>query len=157
MERAAFQDSLTQTEEAIAPLLRRLRAGETLDRGEAKSHAQARSRTARACQEGTQLGEVGVLGALDKMISFAAEREYAEAHETYMKLTLGNKKWHSTTVMHIPACQMKGAREYRRNRDDLNTYDMDPVAQKYMHGLRKVVQFAQCIRPNSDQSKNVLL
>jgi len=157
MERTAFQDSLGQTEEAMAPLLRRLRNGETLDRGESKADARVRSRTARQCQDGGSLGEQSVLEQLDRMVALAAERQYAEAHEAYMKLTLGNKKWHSTTVMHIPACQMKGAREYRRNRDDLNTYDMDPVAQRYMHGMRKLVHFAQCIRPNSDQSKNVML
>mmetsp|Transcript_5768 Transcript_5768/g.11679 ORF Transcript_5768/g.11679 Transcript_5768/m.11679 type:complete len:307 (-) Transcript_5768:25-945(-) len=157
LERATFQDSLGQTEEAMVPLLRRLRSGETLDRGEAKAQVKKRSRTARQCQDGTTVGEQSVLEQLDRMVSLAAEREYAEAHEAYTRLTLGNKRWHSTTVMHVPACQMKGAREYRRNRDDLNTYDMDPVAQRYMHGMRKLVQFACCIRPNSDQSKNVML
>ncbi|CAJ1407984.1 unnamed protein product [Effrenium voratum] len=49
---------------------------------------------------------------------------------------------------------MKGAREYRRNRDNFNTYDMDPDSQKYMHALLKLVQLAQCLQPNEDASKN---
>uniref|UniRef100_A0A7S1B0A1 Prp18 domain-containing protein n=1 Tax=Noctiluca scintillans TaxID=2966 RepID=A0A7S1B0A1_NOCSC len=129
LERAAFQDgdSLRQAVEALVPLLRQLKEGRV---------------------------DSSVLKMLDKMGSLASAREYLDADKVYMELTLGNKKWHSTCVMHIPACQMKGAREYRRNRDDLNIYDQDPVAQKYIHGMRKVIQFAQCIRPNVDQSKN---
>merc|ERR1712093_708220 len=98
--------------------------------------------------------EKSVLLQLHTMASGAADREYVKAHEAYMHLTFGNKMWNLTHVAHVAACTMKGAREYRRNRDSLNTYDSDPVSQKYMHAMRKIVQFCGTIRPNSDQSKN---
>merc|ERR1711972_445213 len=108
--------------------------------------------------EGKFVKEASVLDSLDRMATSASKKDYADAHATYMKLTLGNKMWNSTHVAHVAACTMKGAREYRRNRDSLNTYDMEPVSQKYMHGMKKLCHFAQCIRPNTeDQSKNVMM
>lgn len=153
---ARFQDSLAQTEEDLAPLILLLRSGETLEKGESKADRKGQ-RTARTSQDGCSHAEASVLGQLTHMAACAEKRLYAEAHTAYMKLTLGNKTWHNTCVVHISANQMQGAREYRRNRDDLNTYDVDPVAQKYMHAVRKLVQLSQCLRPNEDQSKNVPL
>merc|ERR1711862_549889 len=101
--------------------------------------------------------EASVLEQLERMAVCGAEREYKEAHAAYMKLTLGNKMWNLTHTSFVSANSGSGAREYRRNRDSLNTYDMDPVAQKYMQGMRKIVHFAQRIRPNDDQSKNVVI
>merc|ERR1712217_762300 len=107
--------------------------------------------------EGKLVKEHTVLKSLDHIATFASEHEYAKAHFTYTKLTFGNKMWNLTHVSHVAACTMKGAREYRRNRDSLNTYDADPVSQKYMHAVKKLVQFAQCKRPNPDMSKNVVM
>merc|ERR1712232_388454 len=101
--------------------------------------------------------ESTALTSLDQMATFASEMEYAKANLTYTKLTFGNKMWNLTHVSHVAACTMKGAREYRRNRDSLNTYDVDPVSQRYMHAMRKLCQFAQAVRPNDDESKNVQL
>jgi len=157
LERQAFQDPrlLREAEEAITPLVRRLKSGANLQRGEEKH--KSRCRETRTSMESKFVKEANVLESLDRMASSAALQNYVDAHATYMKLTLGNKMWNSTYVAHVAACTMKGAREYRRNRDSLNTYDMDPVSQKYMHALKKLVQFMQCIRPSSDQSKNVVM
>merc|ERR1719160_1200970 len=107
--------------------------------------------------EGKFVQERSVLSSLDEIATFASKREYAQANGIYMKMAFGNKMWNLTHVAHVAACTMKGAREYRRNRDSLNTYDMDPVSQKYMHALKKLVHFAQIIQPNTDQSKNVVI
>jgi len=155
-ERRVFQESLPQVEEDIAILIRLLRGGESLERGESRSKGRQRA-CARKIQDGFSKAEYSVMGQLDLMASSAAERNYADAHEAYMKLTLGNKTWHNTAVLYVSANTMQGAREYRRNRDDLNTYDVDPMAQKYMQAMRKIVHFAQCVQPNTDQSKNVML
>jgi len=157
LEVGLFRDPklLREAEEALTPLLRRLKKGDNLQRGEDK--AKSRSRETRTSMEGKHIKEASVLEQLDRMASMSAERNYKEAHGAYMKLTLGNKIWNSTHVAHVAACTMKGAREYRRNRDSLNTYDMDPVSQKYMHAYKKLVQFMQCLRPSDDQSKNVVL
>lgn len=156
MQRIAFQKSaFPECRKAVTPLLRRLRRRENLDRGETKN--KTRSRETRTSMEGKHVQEQNVLQSLDRMATCASEREYAIAHETYVKLTFGNKMWNLTHVAHVAACTMKGAREYRRNRDSLNTYDMDPVSQKYMHAIKKLCFLAQCMTPNDDHSKNVVM
>lgn len=156
-ERAAFkEEALRDIEEVMAPLFRQLATGEDLERGEKQGDKIRRSGARTAC-DGMSVGEYNVLGELEKMASLAIQREYVEAQKAYMRLALGNKRWNQTLVTHVSANTMSGAREYRRNRDDLNTYDVDPVARRYMQGLRKLVQFAQLIRPNDDQSKNIVL
>mmetsp|Transcript_31316 Transcript_31316/g.88219 ORF Transcript_31316/g.88219 Transcript_31316/m.88219 type:complete len:305 (+) Transcript_31316:171-1085(+) len=157
LERQAFEDPklLREAERAITPLIRRLKSGETLQRGEGKF--KSRSRETRTSMESKFVKEADVLQSLERMASSATSQDYMDAHETYMKLTLGNKMWNSTHVAHVSACTMKGAREYRRNRDSLNTYDMDPVSMKYMHAVKKLVHLMQAIRPNPDQSKNVVV
>merc|ERR1719343_1282574 len=157
VDRAAFGgDALEEARHAITPLLSQLARGERLERGETRGEKIKMSGGRTAC-DGRHVDEAGVLEQLHRMASCAAVRDYAEAHKAYMKLTLGHKKWNNTCVTHVSASTMQGAREYRRNRDSLNTYDMDPVAQRYMQGMRKIVHFAQRIRPNDDQSKNVVI
>eukprot|EP00928_Gymnodinium_smaydae_P065582 TRINITY_DN48699_c0_g1_i2.p2 TRINITY_DN48699_c0_g1~~TRINITY_DN48699_c0_g1_i2.p2 ORF type:complete len:319 (-),score=65.28 TRINITY_DN48699_c0_g1_i2:53-1009(-) len=153
--RGLYKDSLPDTVKAIGPLIWRLKKGENLDRGEKRNNK--RSRETRTSMEGKYVREQNVLDSLERMTTCAADREYSKAHETYMRLTFGNKMWNLTHVAHVAACTMKGAREYRRNRDSLNTYDMDPVSQKYMHAIKKLVNFTQCLRPNDDESKNVVI
>merc|ERR1712187_773832 len=97
-----------------------------------------------------------VLGELERMAALGRNREYLAAQKAYMKLALGNKRWNNTCVTHVSANSMSGAREYRRNRDDLNTYDVDPVSRRYIQGMKKLVQFTQSIQPNTDQSKNIV-
>mmetsp|Transcript_10637 Transcript_10637/g.24194 ORF Transcript_10637/g.24194 Transcript_10637/m.24194 type:complete len:312 (+) Transcript_10637:80-1015(+) len=155
IERAAFKDSLPETEKAITPLLWRLKKGKNLNRGEARQ--KHRCRETRTSMEGKHVEEKDVLSQLDQMVSSAAAQEYGQAHETYMTMTFGNKMWNLTHVAHVAACTMKGAREYRRNRDSLNTYDMDPVSQKYMWAMKKIIHYAQVINPNTDQARNVVL
>eukprot|EP00746_Dinoflagellata_sp_MGD_P010829 gnl/MRDRNA2_/MRDRNA2_122505_c0_seq1.p1 gnl/MRDRNA2_/MRDRNA2_122505_c0~~gnl/MRDRNA2_/MRDRNA2_122505_c0_seq1.p1 ORF type:complete len:369 (-),score=75.78 gnl/MRDRNA2_/MRDRNA2_122505_c0_seq1:13-978(-) len=159
MEKKAFVNSLSEMEEALAPLVRRIESGQSLDHGELKGKQgwSMRCRETRPGMEGRAQEEKSVLGQLDEMVTHASDMEYRESMATYMRMTLGNKTWNNTIVQQVPACTMKGAREYRRNRDSLNTYDMDPVSQKYMWALRKLIQFASCIRPNSDKSKNCVL
>jgi len=155
IERMAFQHSLPEIEKAVTPLLWRLKKGKTLERGEGRW--KTRSRETRQGMEGKFVKEHTVLKSMDQIASFIAEREYFKANGTYTKLTFGNKMWNLAHVSHVAACTMKGAREYRRNRDSLNTYDMDPVSQKYMHAMKKISQFAQGKWPNDDMSKNIVM
>jgi len=155
IQHAKFNKTIKEAKDAITPLLWRLKKGVSLDRGEQKS--TKRSRETRTSMEGKFVKEKSVLDQLFKMANSCHERNYIEAHAEYMRLTFGNKMWNLTFVAHVAACTMKGAREYRRNRDSLNTYDMDPVSQKYMHAMKKLCRFSQCIRPSSDQSKNVVM
>merc|ERR1711957_908401 len=105
--------------------------------------------------DGKYVKEIGVIQSLDQMATFAYEREYHKSNTTYTRLTFGNKMWNLTHVQHVSACTMKGAREYRRNRDSLNTYDMDPVSQKYMWAMKKLCYLSQILKPNIvDHSRN---
>jgi len=156
MEKLAFEKTLPDTMAAITPLLKMLMKGQSLERGERKED-RGRSRETRTSMEGKHIQEASVKGQLERMAVLAYEMDYVAAHKAYMLLTLGHKTWNNTTVLHVAACTMKGAREYRRNRDNLNTYDMDPTSARYMHAMRKLVHFCQLIRPSSDQSKNIVL
>lgn len=146
---------MPEVEKAITPLIWRMRSGKTLERGEGKWKHKCRE--TRTGMDGKHVKEQSVLQSLDQMASFASEREYAKSNTTYTRLTFGNKMWNLTFVAHVSACTMKGAREYRRNRDSLNTYDADPVSQKYMHAMKKIIQFAQVKDPSEDMSKNVVM
>lgn len=156
LHKQAFETTLPETIDAITPLIRRLRKGENLERGERKEN-RGRCRETRTSMEGKFIQEASPKEQLEQMVTMAYDMDYVSAHKAYMRLTLGNKTWNNTCVQHVAACTMKGAREYRRNRDNLNTYDMDPVSQRYMHAMRKLVHFTQVIRPSPDQSKNVVL
>jgi len=151
-ERNSFQSkgALEEVAKAIGPLLWRMKKGESLDRGE-KNDVRL-SRETRTSMEGKFVKEKSVLKQLCIMAAMGYDREYHTAHEAYMHMTFGNKMWNLTHVQHVSACTMKGAREYRRNRDSLNTYDMDPVSQKYMHAFKKLLHLCQCIRPNTEDS-----
>jgi hypothetical protein len=156
MQKQAFNNTVQETIAAITPLIRRLRSGSSLERGERKEN-RGRCRETRTSMEGKFFQEASVLGQLELMVTMAYDLDYVGAHKAYMRLTLGNKTWNNTCVQHVAACTMKGAREYRRNRDNLNTYDMDPMSQRYMHAMRKLVHFAQLMKRNPDESKNLVL
>jgi len=151
METQTLQPLLKTSMGALEVLIRRLHNPKELDRSEKEVR---KGRGTRAGMEGKVQKEKSVLLQLDEITTASSNMDYLGARAGYMKLTLGNKTWNSTFVTHVAACTMKGAREYRRNRDNFNTYDMDPDSQKYMHALLKLVQLAQCIKPNPDQSKN---
>jgi len=97
-----------------------------------------------------------VVQQLDKMVSLAAKREYADAGSAYIEMALGHKKWNNTHATYAGAVgQNKGCRTYKTYQDKLLEYDKDPVVQKYIQCMRKLVYFAQCIRPNADVSKHL--
>jgi len=130
-ELAVFRSrqSLQQIEGAVAPLIKQL------ERNEANAE---------------------VVQQLDKMVSLAAKREYAEAGMAYINMALGHKKWNQTHATYAGAVgQNKGCRTYKTYQDKLLEYDKDPVVQKYIQCMRKLVHFAQCIRPNEDVAKHL--
>ena len=96
------------------------------------------------------------LQALDKLVSLAAEREYAKAGQAYTDMTLGRKKWNNVLAQSGGVAQTnKGIRTYIVKCDDLLEYDKDPVVQKYVQCMRKLVYVVQCVRPNPDKGKHL--
>lgn len=149
------QTNSDAAKKAVLPLIRLLARGEKLERGERDwSTLGAKRRAIRAGCEGKYQKEKNVMVQLDDMVTNGWKRNYKAAHKVYMDMTLGHKTWNSTFVQHVAACTNKGCREYRRNRDALNTYDVDETAQRYMQFLRKIIHFKQCIEPNDDESFN---
>mmetsp|Transcript_15456 Transcript_15456/g.24706 ORF Transcript_15456/g.24706 Transcript_15456/m.24706 type:complete len:337 (-) Transcript_15456:74-1084(-) len=154
MEAVTFGNKglLENSLKGLEVLLRRLLNPKELDRSEKEVR---KGRETRAGMEGKVQKEKNVLEQISNICKEAAQQDYLGAQRGYMRLTLGNKTWNNTFVTHVAACTMKGAREYRRNRDNFNTYDMDPDSQKYMHALLKLVMLLQCTHPNPDVSKHV--
>lgn len=130
-ELAVFKSrqSLQQIERAVAPLIKQLGRNEANDE---------------------------VVQQLDKMVTLAEKREYAEAGAAYITMALGHKKWNQTHATYAGAVgQNKGCRTYKTYQDKLLEYDKDPVVQKYIQCMRKLVHFVQFIRPNDDVAKHL--
>jgi len=97
-----------------------------------------------------------IVQQLDTMVSLAAGRQYTDAGAAYIEMSLGHKKWNNTHATYAGAVgQNKGCRTYKTYQDKLLEFDKDPVVQKYVQCMRKLVYFAQCIRPNEDISKHL--
>jgi len=123
------EQSLQEVEAAMVPLMRQLEA------------AQANPT---------------VIQQLSKMVSLAADREYAEAGKAYVDMVLGHKKWNNVIASYGGTSGTnKGARIYVTKQDDLVEFDKDPVVQKYMQCLRRLVLLTQHVRPNPDTSKHL--
>jgi hypothetical protein len=106
--------------------------------------------------EGEKLAGSALLGLLDKMVSCAADREYYRASQVYTQLTLGNKKWNQCLSQYGgPANTNKGARMYIVEASEMLDYDKDPVVQRYIHCMKKLIYVTQCVRPNADVGKHV--
>lgn len=95
-----------------------------------------------------------VLDRLNKMVLQAECREYAAASQTYLALTMGKKLWNNGLAT-FTSQQQHGGSVKMKTYDPLTLYDSDPVAQKYMQGLRRIISFTQVVRPNADASKHM--
>mmetsp|Transcript_106521 Transcript_106521/g.301298 ORF Transcript_106521/g.301298 Transcript_106521/m.301298 type:complete len:267 (-) Transcript_106521:370-1170(-) len=95
-----------------------------------------------------------IMVQLEKLVSLAAEREYKEAMSAYVEITVGKKKWNNA-VMFGEAKHNKGFNSRRVKRDEDNKFDTDETVKKYVQGLRRVMNYAQLIRPSQDVSKHM--
>jgi len=125
---AEADTAFTQTEAGLAPFLERLASGEV---------------------------PTEVLSKMDKMVSLAAEREYQASSAAYMELSLGHKKWNNVFAGANAMNTNKGARINIIKQDTLLAFDSDPVAQRYIQAMRKLIMIVQSMRPNEDASKNL--
>jgi len=125
---ALFQSraKLRETTDALRPLLRQLR------------HRKVNEQ---------------LLRQLDTIVRLAADREYVACNTEYMGMTMGRKTWHNA----LPCFQQQqnhgGSVRKIIKQSEMLDFDVDPVVQAYMHALKRIVQFAQCIRPPDDPSK----
>lgn len=120
------KEKFQSTAEALKPLLRQLRSRKINDE---------------------------MLSGLETVVKLAAEREYNHANSVYVGMTMGRKTWHNS----LPCFQQQqnhgGSVRKIIKQSELVDFDWDPVVQAYMHALKRVIQFAQCIRPPDDPAK----
>lgn len=119
--------SLKQTEDALAPLVAQLEHGEV---------------------------DEDVQRKLFDMSSACALRDYKATNQQYIELTLGKKKWHNA-YFGGEAKHNKGFHARRVSRSELNSFDSDPTVQAYVQALRRIMVFAQWVRPNEDSSNSM--
>lgn len=124
---ALFQSKakLRETTEALKPLLRQLWLRKVTDE---------------------------VLRELEKVVRHAADRDYIRANEVYVAMTMGRKTWHNS----LPCFQQQqnhgGSVRKIIKQSELVDFDWDPVMQAYMHALKRLIQFVQCVRPPDSPS-----
>eukprot|EP00931_Biecheleriopsis_adriatica_P077173 TRINITY_DN50794_c0_g1_i1.p1 TRINITY_DN50794_c0_g1~~TRINITY_DN50794_c0_g1_i1.p1 ORF type:complete len:611 (+),score=111.86 TRINITY_DN50794_c0_g1_i1:51-1883(+) len=91
---------------------------------------------------------------LANMAHCAYERDYAAANQHYVKLTLGNKKWHQ--AYHGGEGKMNsGFKLHTVSASALSTFDRDSTVNNYIRGFRRLLLLCQLLRPNSDVSKRM--
>lgn len=129
IQRAVYEkeSSLKETEDMMAPLIQQLEQDAV---------------------------DAEVMKYLERMVTNAAEREYKDAMNAYVELTVGKKKWNNA-VMFGEAKHNKGFNARRVKRDEANKFDSDETVQKYVQGLRRLLIFSQLVRPNEDVSKHM--
>eukprot|EP00927_Polykrikos_kofoidii_P070382 TRINITY_DN6655_c0_g1_i3.p1 TRINITY_DN6655_c0_g1~~TRINITY_DN6655_c0_g1_i3.p1 ORF type:complete len:338 (-),score=69.62 TRINITY_DN6655_c0_g1_i3:98-1015(-) len=99
-------------------------------------------------------GDEDVLARLNEMAVLALKRNYIEVNKAYLEFTMGKKRWCDAGSI-VTGQQNHGGCINIRKRDPLITYDKDPVLQKYVWGLRRLIQFMQIVRPHPDGSKHM--
>lgn len=124
---AMFQSmaKLKETIEALKPLLKQLRFREV--NGEA-------------------------LNSLHQVVQFAADRDYVRANQLYVGMTMGKKTWHNSLVCFQQQQNHGGSVRKILKSSELVDFDRDPVMQAYMHALKRLIQFVQCVRPPDNPS-----
>jgi len=92
------------------------------------------------------------LKSLHQVTQFAAERDYVRANQLYVGMTMGRKTWHNSIVCFQQQQNHGGSVRKILKQSELVDFDWDPVMQAYMHALKRLIQFVQCVRPPDNPS-----
>lgn len=168
-ETASFRsgDVLKETETSLAPLINELRRNPDLvekddgdkmvpvlvQNGQVQFYQEMKAKDRDAMED--NITRPQCTKHLVRICTLAADRDYAEANKVYIHMTGGNKKCHATSARIGVFQQNKGARIFKTIQDRPNLYDTDPIAQKYILAVRKLVRLAQILRPNDDVSRHM--
>jgi len=92
------------------------------------------------------------LKSLHQVVQFAADRDYVRANQLYVGMTMGRKTWHNSIVCFQQQQNHGGSVRKILKQSELLDFDWDPVMQAYMHALKRLIQFVQCVRPPDNPS-----
>jgi len=124
--------SVRQTREALLPLLQQLRK--------------------RAVQQ-------ELLACLADFAELATQREYSKANDVYVGITIGKALWHSRLDLGEQRAHWGGGLRTMQKqvveKDHRNStlFDSDPVVQRYIHALKRLVTHMQGVKPSAEPSK----
>eukprot|EP00747_Dinoflagellata_sp_TGD_P169346 gnl/TRDRNA2_/TRDRNA2_198119_c0_seq1.p1 gnl/TRDRNA2_/TRDRNA2_198119_c0~~gnl/TRDRNA2_/TRDRNA2_198119_c0_seq1.p1 ORF type:complete len:331 (+),score=58.17 gnl/TRDRNA2_/TRDRNA2_198119_c0_seq1:79-1071(+) len=102
-----------------------------------------------------------LLGNLSDFADLAMQREYSKANDVYIAITIGKATWHSDLDLGEQrahwgqGCQLRTMQRQvvSKDRSIVNLFDTDPVVQRYVHGLKRLVTHIQSVQPSVDPSK----
>jgi len=100
--------------------------------------------------------------SLSDVAEMAQNREYAQANDVYIALTVGNALWHQHLDLGEQRAHWSGSDGLRTMQRQVvekdwsraSSFDTDPVVQRYVHALKRLVTYMQAERPSEDPSKN---
>jgi len=102
-----------------------------------------------------------LLQQLVQLAALASEREYSKANDVYIGITIGKALWHSHLDLGEQrahwgqGCSLRTMQKQVVEKDHQNAtlFDTDPVVQRYVHAMKRLVTHMQSTRPSEDPAK----
>lgn len=102
-----------------------------------------------------------LLRSLADFAELASRGEYAQADDVYVGMTIGKALWHSDLDLGEQRAHWGGGCSLRtmqrqvveKDHKNASLFDTDPVVQRYVHGMKRLVTHIQAVRPAEDPSK----
>lgn len=91
-----------------------------------------------------------VLQALAEIVYYMQQREYLKANDSYLRLSIGNAPWPIGVTM--VGIHERSAREKIHSNSVAHVLN-DEVSRKYIQSLKRLLTFAQTVRPPDDLSQ----
>merc|ERR1712224_584565 len=96
-----------------------------------------------------------LLKNLFDVATFAAQREYSRSMESYVLITMGRKTWRQSLMQSQMQQNHGGSIKKIIGQSELIQFDRDETMNAYMLALKRVLQFAQHLRPPDEISKRL--
>lgn len=91
-----------------------------------------------------------LLANLVEFVDLAGKKEYAAANDVYIAMTIGKALWHSDLDLgqqraHWAGCNLRTMQRQvvEKDRTHATLFDSDPVVQRYVHAMKRLVTFMQ--------------
>lgn len=102
-----------------------------------------------------------LLGRLADFIQLAEQREYSQANDAYLRITIGKSLWHNDMDLGEGRAHWGGGdglRTWQRQTVEKDwkgatLFDSDPEVQRYVHALKRLVTYMQFVQPCEDPAK----
>lgn len=102
-----------------------------------------------------------LLQHLTQYADLAQRREYAQADDVYVDITIGKATWHSPLDLGEQrahwgqGCSLRTMQRQVVEKDVKNAsaFDTDPLVRSFVHALKRMVTYMQTVQPSADPSK----